>query len=452
MADSPPPAAAADEAAPNAWGGGEPEPEPEQAPAAGAGGEGAAAAAEASAGDRPLTPDPGLGKPDHSVDDAGILLGHQDLVEWRSPRLTQAMKQSGVDADELTQKDEEVYLKQAVYRGEQLGWKSQKAVRQIASQRYKRGELQRRKLLHMVLDMRQGFIDSNAELSALVSPTKKKVTIDDDKEMVAKLAEEADRRRRMMISEEQRAAASNERLDEQMALKLAKEKEQLEVEKKFERLRLKQAQEVHEKQQSMMLWQVELEKQRETERQEEFAKAALFEQQRQEKDAVLSKILKARKKESKDKSLRFSKLQQAKVDKIQTQWKEKEARMWAMKLETEKKLLESERLRDIKRKQEAEARARKAARKSEELAERLHKKRAQDEQDRLDFIKESEKKHANVDAALAAKAAKKAKEIKEQQETTRRKEEERRVLAQERAKAEEARLGAIIEVRICHTD
>lgn len=440
-------AAAVDEGDVTNWDGRmvEPEPEPEQEP--GVEGEGSGAEADGGGGSRPMTPDKGLGNAPHTVEEGGIMVENRDLVAWHSPRLAQAMMQSGVEAEELAEKDEQVYLKQAVYRGEQLGWKSQKAVRKIATQRYRRGELQRRKLLGMVLDMRQGLIDSNAEVSALISPSKKKVSIDDDKKMKAKLEEEADRRRRMMISEEQRAAASNERLDEQMALKLAKEKEQLEVEKKFEKLRLKRAQEVHEKQQAMMLWQVELEKQRAIQQEEEHAKAAAFEVARQKKDKELMKQLKVRRQEAADKGLEFSKKQQAKVDKIQTQWKEKEARMWAMKLDTEKKMLESERIRDLKRKKEAESRASAAARKSEELAKRLKQKRSKDEEDRLNFIKQSEQKHASVDAALAAKKAKKEKEIKEQQETTRRKEEERRKLAAERAAAEEKRLATIAEVR-----
>ena len=175
---------------------------------------------------------------------------------------------------------------------------------------------------------------------------------------------------------------------------------------------------------------------------------AAFELARQKKDDEMTKLLKARRKEAAAKGLQFSKKQQAKVSKIQTQWKEKEKRMWAMKVETEKKLLESEKVRDLRRKKEAEARARAAERKSEELAKRLQQKREKDEEDRLNFIKQSEQKHANVDAALAAKKAKKEKEIKEQQETTKRKEEERRVLAAERAAAEERRLAAIVEVRV----
>lgn len=420
------------------WEGGLPEPEPEPEPGA--------AQAAAGAG-RSTAAEPGLEAPKHTVSDDGVLVEHRDLVAWHSPRLTQAMMQSGVEADELAQKDEEVYLKQAIFRGEQLGWKSQKAVRQIAAQRYRRGELQRRKLLSMVLDMRQGLIDSNVEVSALISPSKKKVSIEDDEKMKAKLEEEAERRRRAMISEEQRAAAANERLDEQMSLKLAKEKEQLEVAKKFEQLKLQRAQEVHEKQQAMMLWQVELEKQRAAQEEEERAKAAAFEVARQKKDKELMAQLKIRKQEAAQKGLMFSKKQQAKVEKIQTQWKEKEARVWSMKLETEKKLLESEKVRDLKRKKEAEARASAAARKSEELAQRLEQKRNKDEEDRKIFIKQSLQKHASVDAALAAKKAKKEKEIKEQQETTRRKEEERRVLAEQRAAEEQKRLAAIIEVR-----
>ena len=420
------------------WEGGLPEPEPE--PELGA-------AQQAAAAGRSTAAEPELEATKHTVNDDGVLVEHRDLVAWHSPRLIQAMMQSGVEAEELAQKDEEIYLKQAIFRGEQLGWKSQKAVRQIAAQRYRRGELQRRKLLSMVLDIRQGLIDSNAEVSALISPSKKKVSIEDDEKMKAKLEEEAERRRRAMISEEQRAAAANERLDEQMSLKLAKEKEQLEVDKKFEQLKLKRAQEVHEKQQAMMLWQVELEKQRAAQEEEEREKAAAFEVARQKKDKELIMQLKIRKQEAAQKGLMFSKKQQAKVEKIQTQWKEKEARVWSMKVETEKKLLESERVRDLKRKKEAEARASAAARKSEELAQRLQQKRNKDEEDRKIFIEQSLQKHANVDAALAAKKAKKEKEIKEQQETTRRKEEERRVLAEERAAEEQKRLSAIIEVQ-----
>ena len=420
------------------WEGGLPEPEPE--PELGA-------AQQAAAAGRSTAAEPELEATKHTVNDDGVLVEHRDLVAWHSPRLIQAMMQSGVEAEELAQKDEEIYLKQAIFRGEQLGWKSQKAVRQIAAQRYRRGELQRRKLLSMVLDIRQGLIDSNAEVSALISPSKKKVSIEDDEKMKAKLEEEAERRRRAMISEEQRAAAANERLDEQMSLKLAKEKEQLEVDKKFEQLKLKRAQEVHEKQQAMMLWQVELEKQRAAQEEEEREKAAAFEVARQKKDKELIMQLKIRKQEAAQKGLMFSKKQQAKVEKIQTQWKEKEARVWSMKVETEKKLLESERVRDLKRKKEAEARASAAARKSEELAQRLQQKRNKDEEDRKIFIEQSLQKHANVDAALAAKKAKKEKEIKEQQEMTRRKEEERRVLAEERAAEEQKRLSAIIEVQ-----
>ena len=423
MADTPEPT---DDGPAEGWTGGEPEPEPEQ---------------------QPQQPEePALEAAKHGVASGGLLIDNSDLVPWRSPRLMQSMLQSGVVADELDEKSEETYLKQAVNRGEQLGWKSKRAVRQIATRRYKRGELHRRKLLYMVLDMRQGLIDSNAELSAVVSPMKR-VTIDDDKDMVAKLAEEAERRQRMMISEEQRAEASNARIDEQMAMKLEKEKEQIAVEMKFARLREKQEQEAHERREAAMLWQIELEKQRTAEEEEERARADAFEVARLEKDEVLMKILKQRKQESKGKALAFSRVQQKKVDKIQAQWKEKEKKMFAMKIETEKKLLESEALRDTKRKKEAEARAQKAARKSEELARRLQAKRKQDEQDRINFIKSTEKKHASVDNALAAKKKAKDKEIKGQQETTKKKEAERRELARVRAELEEKRLNAIVEQR-----
>jgi hypothetical protein len=216
---------------------------------------------------------------------------------------------------------------------------------------------------------------------------------------------------------------------------------------KFARLREKQEQEAHERREAAMLWQIELEKQRTAQEEEERARADAFEVARLEKDEVLMKILKQRKQESKGKALAFSRVQQKKVDKIQAQWKEKEKKMFAMKIETEKKLLESEALRDTKRKKEAEARAQKAARKSEELARRLQAKRKQDEQDRINFIKSTEKKHASVDNALAAKKKAKDKEIKGQQETTKKKEAERRELARVRAELEEKRLNAIVEQR-----
>ena len=433
MADTPEPtddgAAAAE-----GWIGGEPEPESEQQQEEQ---QQARAAPDA---------EPGLDAAKHAIDGGGILVDHRDLVPWRSPRLMQSMLQSGVVADELDEKTEETYLKEALLRGEQLGWKSKKAVRQIAARRYRRGELHRRKLLYMVLDMRQGLIDSNAELSAVVSP-QKKVSIDDDKEMMAKLAEEQERRERMMISEEQRAVASNARIDEQMALKLEKEKEQIAEEMRFARLREQQKQKAHERTEAAMLWQIELVKQRVAEEEEENAKAEAFEVARVEKDEVLKKLLKQRKMESAEKALSFSRVQQKKVDKIQAQWKAKEKKMFEMKIVTEKKLLASEAERDTKRKKDAEKRQQKAHKKSEDLARRLQGKRKQDEKDRILFIKTSEKKHANVDAALAAKKAAKDKEIKGMQEMSKKKEAERQRLARARADLEEKRLGAIVEQR-----
>ena len=136
----------------------------------------------------------------HTVVPDGIQIEHDSsqTVGWRSPRLMQAMLQGGVEEDELFEKDEERYLKDALRRGERLGWKSERAIRQIASRRHRRGELQRRKLLYMVVDMRQGAIDSNAPVSAVISP-QKKISISDDKEMEAKLAAEAEARQLSLI-------------------------------------------------------------------------------------------------------------------------------------------------------------------------------------------------------------------------------------------------------------
>ena len=165
----------------------------------------------------------------HSVSAAGIEPNYSgSVVSWRSPRLRQAMLQTGVAEHELMEQPEELYLKEALARGVRLGWKSKRAVRQIAAKRYKTAELQRRKLLDTVVDIRVGLMRNNTELSIIISP-KKKVSISDDPDMDRKLREEAERRRRAMASEEQRAEAANMRLDEQMQLKLETEAEMMQV-------------------------------------------------------------------------------------------------------------------------------------------------------------------------------------------------------------------------------
>ena len=276
----------------------------------------------------------------HTVVPDGIQIEHDSsqTVGWRSPRLMQAMLQGGVEEDELFEKDEERYLKDALRRGERLGWKSERAIRQIASRRHRRGELQRRKLLYMVVDMRQGAIDSNAPVSAVISP-QKKISISDDKEMEAKLAAEAEARQRAMVSEEQRVVDANKRVDEQMQLKLEKEKEMIAVDQKIAARKRLQEEKAKKSQEAAMLWRIELDQVRKQEEQDEYERIAKFTKAREEKEKVLQKILTDRQAQSKAKALAFSKKQQEKVAKIQTEWKAKEKKLEELKDETEKKLL-----------------------------------------------------------------------------------------------------------------
>eukprot|EP01047_Picozoa_sp_COSAG01_P026927 COSAG01_NODE_1754_length_9318_cov_118.674043_4_plen_478_part_00 len=374
--------------------------------------------------------------------EAGVEVGHQTLVPWASPRLRHAMMQSGVERGELFECGEDVYLRQAQAKGAKLGWKSKKAMRQIAARRYRSAELQRRKLLDMVVDMREGMIRNKAELSVLLSPSKP-ITIADDPDMSRKLEEEAERRRRAMVSEEQRAADANRRIDEQMQLKLQKEKEMLEVNKKFARARREREQEAQKRREAAILWQVEMEKQRAREEEQALVKARSIEAARVAKEEVLDQLLRNRQAEVEKKARVFAQKQQAKQESIKAQWEEGLERQQQLKLERERKLVASERARAEKLAREVEERRAKGRRKSEEQARRLRRKREADAEEHRAMCAGAALKLEKVERQLATKRAAKARLIEEGQQVRRAKEHELREFALRRAEHEAERVSQL---------
>ena len=179
-------------------------------------------------------------------------------IGWQSPRLRQAMMQTGTGADELYPKEAAKFLEDAKKRGQQMGWKGKDMLKDVAKKRYFTAEGQRRKVLLMVIDVRDGLIDKNVGISPLIDHTMlvKSSSIKDDEEVKATLKRDHERRARQLVSEQQRAAATLERMEEELTLQTAKQKEMARLDAIQAEKDRHEAKRRHRRQEKALEWQL----------------------------------------------------------------------------------------------------------------------------------------------------------------------------------------------------
>eukprot|EP01052_Picozoa_sp_SAG31_P015950 SAG31_NODE_1040_length_10203_cov_3.045428_3_plen_229_part_00 len=199
------------------------------------------------------------------VSSGGLTLPTTEHIGWQSPRLRQAMMQTGTTADELHPRPIERFVEDAKKRAEQMGWKSSHVLNEAAERRFRTAELQRRKVILMVIDVRQGMVDKNMAVSPLIDPKElqKASNVKGAAEMKETLRKDNEKRERALVTEQQRAAAQLERLEDELRLQTDKQKEMarlnaIQAEKERHKARQRKR-----RQEKALEWQLEVERLRE---------------------------------------------------------------------------------------------------------------------------------------------------------------------------------------------
>ena len=140
----------------------------------------------------------------------------------------------------------------------------------------------------------------------------------------------------------------------------------------------------------------------------------------------MAQMLEKRQQVAREKSLQFTRKQDAKALRIHKQREEKQEKLREAKLESEKKMMASEKAREQKRTKEAADRKKKAAEKEDAARRRLLKKREQDLQEYEKMVSSANDKFKAVDIQLEKKRAETDRQIAEGQKLREKKEAEMR--------------------------
>eukprot|EP01050_Picozoa_sp_SAG11_P003077 SAG11_NODE_166_length_13763_cov_8.292722_10_plen_618_part_00 len=389
----------------------------------------------------------GLAPFDIKVSASGITSADSQHTGWQSPRLRQAMLQMGTKAEELYERDVKTFYDEAVRRGEQMGWRSQTVLNDVAKRRHRTAELQRRKVLKLVVDVRRGMVKKGTTLSPLVEPSQlmKASNIDNDEDVKAQLAKDAARRQRQLVSEQQRAAAQMERMEEDLKLQSAKQKEMARVDAMGAAKARQHALERHRRQEAALEWQLEFERLRDAEAEEARQNAHHAELEQEKRDVAIREKIAQSEAAALAKARAFAQKQQQRGEKIRQQNEEAAEEKWRRRLEDEAKAEANERERQRRIAHEKRKRQEAAERQAQLLAERLAAKQQKDEEDHAAMLARREAREAAMQKSMRRRQREQRKHRKAKEAEWNRKEEERGAFYKEREELRQKSIGKIEE-------
>ena len=371
-----------------------------------------------------------------TVSKSGVTTADGDQVGFKSPRMVQALLETGVTMAELRPA-----------RITDLILADNKTMAEL---HVKALEQERLKCLQMVLTKRLQLVGGEERLVPMVVLTDGRVTADADIKVeidTGALDRESQRMDKILTGFESRFDAEKQRLEVQQEI-TARKQEMFEradtafLQKKQEQLVTKQR-----KAQEALDFQVQRAIMKEKELLDANAFAKKSEEGRIAKQEALGRARLEREMVIKEQSLAFLKKQGERIEAIQAANIEKEVNMAALGRERAEKMFAAERMREDKAAEEKAKRAAEAAAKAAALDTRLATKKNEREEAAEVAVRRQLEKLDGVAKRLAEADAKKAAELCERQARTKMKELERAHKAEAREQARLEQVAAMVKAK-----